>query len=127
MSLILVIVDYFKEFSIYNKYIDKPIIKCLNNIDLLSKLPFYEELNIIKTNHAFRGYTMDYKVELVKKKGLITKLEVCKSSIKDLLSDFLNETKGFKYQITLTVTLKNTNQMEKLNLLQFISVRQQNQ
>ena len=127
MSLILVIVDYFKEFSIYNKYIDKPIIKCLNNIDLLSELPFYEELNIIKTNHAFRGYTMNYKVELVKKKGLITKLEVCKSSIKDLLSDFLNETKGFKYQITLTVTLKNTNQMEKLNLLQFISVRQQNQ
>ena len=127
MSLILVIVDYFKEFSIYNKYIDKPIIKCLNNIDLLSELPFYEELNIIKTNHAFRGYTMNYKVELVKKKGLITKLEVCKSSIKDLLSDFLNETKGFKYQITLIVTLKNTNQMEKLNLLQFISVRQQNQ
>ena len=121
------VVDYFKEFSIYNKYIDKPIIKCLNNIDLLSELPFYEELNIIKTNHAFRGYTMNYKVELVKKKGLITKLEVCKSSIKDLLSDFLNETKGFKYQITLTVTLKNTNQMEKLNLLQFISVRQQNQ
>ena len=70
---------------------------------------------------------MNYKVELVKKKDLITKLEVCKSSIKDLLSDFLNETKGFKYQITLTVTLKNTNQMEKLNLLQFISVRQQNQ
>ena len=127
MSLILVIVDYFKEFPIYNKYIDKPIIKCLNNIDLLSELPFYEELNIIKANHAFRGYTMNYKVELVKKKGLITKLEVCKSSIKDLLSDFLNETKGFKYQITLTVTLKNTNQMEKLNLLQFISVRQQNQ
>ena len=121
------VVDYFKEFSIYNKYIDKPIIKCLNNIDLLSELPFYEELNIIKTNHAFRGYTMNYKVELVKKKDLITKLEVCKSSIKDLLSDFLNETKGFKYQITLTVTLKNTNQMEKLNLLQFISVRQQNQ
>ena len=44
-----------------------------------------------------------------------------------MLSDFLNETKGFKYQITLTVTLKNTNQMEKLNLLQFISVTQQNQ
>ena len=63
------VVDYFKEFSIYNKYIDKPIIKCLNNIDLLSELPFYEELNIIKTDLAFRGYTMNYKVELVKKRS----------------------------------------------------------
>ena len=62
------VVDYFKEFSIYNKYIDKPIIKCLNKIDLLSELPFYEQLNIIKRNHAFRGYTMNCKVELVKKK-----------------------------------------------------------
>ena len=31
---------------------------------------------------------------------------VPKSSIKDLLSDLLNETKGFKYQITLKVMLK---------------------
>ena len=54
------VVDYFKEFSIYNKYIDKPIIKCLNNIDLLSELPFYEELNIIKTNHASSEYTMSF-------------------------------------------------------------------
>ena len=36
----------------------------------------------------------------------IKKLEVSKSSIKDLFIDFLNETKGFKYQITLKVMLK---------------------
>ena len=35
--------------------------------------------------------------------------------------------KGFKYQITLKVVLKNTNQMEKLNLDQFILVQQQKQ
>ena len=35
-------------------------------------------------------------------------LEASKSSIKDLLSDLLNETKGFKYPITLKVTFKNT-------------------
>ena len=29
-----------------------------------------------------------------------------KSSIKDLFNDLLNETKGFKYQITLKVSLK---------------------
>ena len=41
-----------------------------------------------------------------KKKDPIVQLEVSKSSIKDLLSDLLNETKGFKYQITVKVLLK---------------------
>ena len=100
------VVDYFKELPSYNKHIDKPKIKCLKNIDLLSELPFYEELNVIKTDHAFRGYAISYKVELVEKKDPIKQLEASKSSIKDLLSGLLNETKGFKYQITLKVILK---------------------
>ena len=70
---------------------------------------------------------MSYKVEIVRRKNPILQLEVSKSSIKDLLSDLLNETKGFKYQITLKVMLKNTSQMEKLNLDQFISIQQQKQ
>ena len=83
---------------------DKPIIKRLKNIDLLSELPFYDQLNIIKTDHAFSGYAMSYKVEIVDKKDL--QLEASKSSIKDLFNDLLNETKGFKYQITVKVLLK---------------------
>ena len=114
------VVEYFKELPFYNKHIEKPKIKCLKNIDLLSELPFYEELNVIKTNHAFRGYAMSYKVEIIEKKDPIKQLEASKSSIKDLFSDLLNETKGFKYEITLKVMLKNTSQMEKLNLDQFI-------
>ena len=31
--------------------------------------------------------------------------------------------KGFKYQITVKVLLKNKSSMEKLNLLQFISIQ----
>ena len=62
------VVDYFKELQFYSKYIEKPKIKRLKNIDLLSELPFYEELNVIKTNHAFRWYAMSRKVELVEKK-----------------------------------------------------------
>ena len=58
----------FKELPFYYKYIEKPKIKFLKNIDLLSELPFYEELNVIKTDHAFKGYAMSYKVELVEKK-----------------------------------------------------------
>ena len=49
---------------------------------------------------------MSYKVEIAEKKDPIKKLETSKSSTRDLFSDLLNETKGFKYQITLKVTLK---------------------
>ena len=119
------VVEYFKELPFYNKHIEKPKIKRLKNIDLLSELPFYEELNVIKTNHAFRGYAMSYKVEIIEKKDPIKQLEASKSSIKDLLSDLLNETKGFEYQITLKVMLKNTSQMGKLNLEQFLPIQHQ--
>ena len=62
------VVDYFKEIPFYNKHIEKPKIRRLKNIDLLSELSFYEELSVIRTNHAFRGYAMSYKVEIVEKK-----------------------------------------------------------
>ena len=74
------VIEYFKELPFYNKQIEKPKIKCIKNIDLLSELPFYEELNIIKKNHAFRGYEMSYKVELFEKKDPIKQLEASKSS-----------------------------------------------
>ena len=75
---------------------------------MLSEFPVYGELNVIKTNHAFKGYAMSYNSEIVKQ------LEAIKSSIKDLVSDFLNKTKGFKYS-------------EKLNLGQLILIQQQKQ
>ena len=46
---------------------------------------------------------MSYKDEIVDKKDLIVQLEASKSSIKDLFIDLLNQTKGFKYQITVKV------------------------
>ena len=49
---------------------------------------------------------MSYKVEIIKKKDPINQLETSKSSIKGLFSDLLNETKDFRYQITLKVMLK---------------------
>ena len=97
------VVDYFKELPFYNKSIEKPKIKPLKNIDLLSELPFYEELSVIKTNQAFRGYAMSYKVEIVERKDPILQLEASKLSTKDLFGVLLNETQGFKYQITLKV------------------------
>ena len=56
-------VDYFKKLHFYNKPIEKPKVKRIKNIDQLAELPFYEQLTIIKTNQAFRGYAMSYKLK----------------------------------------------------------------
>ena len=85
--------DYFKELLFYNKLIEKPKVKRLKNIDRLAELPFYEQLGVIKTDQAFRGYVMSYKVEIVERKDPIVQLEASKLSIKSLFSDLLNETK----------------------------------
>ena len=69
-------------------------------------MPFYEQLSITKTDQAFKGYARSYKVEIIEKKDPIVQLEASKLSIKNLFSDLLNETKGFKYQITVKVLLK---------------------
>ena len=80
------VVEYFKELQCYDKHIEKPKIKHFKNIDLLSELPFYEDLNVIKTNHAFRGYGMSYKVEIIEKKDPIKQLGASKSSKQKVLS-----------------------------------------
>ena len=67
------LIVYFKELPFYNKYVQKPRVKRLKSIDLLSELPFLKELNVIKTNYAFKGYAMSYKVKLVEKKRLRSK------------------------------------------------------
>ena len=102
--------DYFKELPFQNKPIEKPKIKRLKNIDELAELHFFEQLSITKTNQAFRGYALSYKVEIIKRKDPI----VQKLSIKDLFGNLLNETKSFKYQITLKVLLKKCKLNEEI-------------
>ena len=64
----------------------------------LAELPFYEWM--YETNEAIEAIkecAMSYKVEIIERKDSIVQLETCKSSIKDLLSDLLNETNCFKF------------------------------
>ena len=89
-------INCFKELPFCNTCFEKPKITHLKNVDLLSELPFYEELNVIKTDKAFKRYGMSYKVELVEKKDPLIQLEANKTSAKDLFNDLLDETKGFK-------------------------------
>ena len=49
---------------------------------------------------------MSYKSEIIERKDPLVQLETGKLSIKDLFSDLLNGTKGFKYQITVKILLK---------------------
>ena len=55
-----------KEQPFYNLTIGKPKIKHLNNVDMLSGLPFYDELNIVKTAKAFKKYARSYNIEIMK-------------------------------------------------------------
>ena len=98
--------NYFKELPFYDKPIKEPKVQRVKNIDWLIELPFYEQLSVIKTVQAFSGYAVSYIVEIVERKDLIVQLEASKLNIKNLFSDVLNETKGFKYQITVKVLLK---------------------
>ena len=72
----------------------------------MAELPLYEQLSVIKTDKAFRGYAVSYKVEIIEKKDPVVQLEASKSCVKDLFSDLLNKTKVFKYPITVKVLLK---------------------
>ena len=90
----------------YNTYIDKPRIKKLNNVKVLKKLPFYDELSILKNKTAFSGYARSYKIEIVDKRDVVIQLKASELSVKEFFKDLLIELKGFKYQITLTVLLK---------------------
>ena len=99
------IINYFKELPFYNKPIGK-LVKRLKNTNPLVEIPFYEQLSVIKTDQALKWYAMSYKVEIIEKKDPIVQFKASKLSIKNLFSDFLNELNGFKYQITVEVSLK---------------------
>ena len=63
------VIDYFKELPFYKKIIKKPKLKRLKNIDQLIQLPFYEQLDVIKTDQAFSGDAISYKLEIMEKRS----------------------------------------------------------
>ena len=63
----------------------------------------------------------------MKKEDQIEQLEASQSSIKDLFSDFLNETKGFKYQITLKIILKKYKPKGEVEFRTVYLIQQQKQ
>ena len=97
--------EEFQILPFYNVLIKKPNIKHSSNIKLLHELPFYDELSVAEISKAFKRYAESYKNEIIEPKDPLVQLEASKSSIEDLFKGFLNEMKGFKNQITVTVLL----------------------
>ena len=80
----------FKELPFYNALIEKPY------TDLLHELSFCDELNIVKTSKAFRGYARSYNIEIIDSNVSFNQLTISKSSIRDLFKVLLYEIKSFK-------------------------------
>ena len=87
------VINYVKKLPFYTTYIENPNIIKVKKIDLLSEIHFYEELDTVKTDEAFKRYAISYKVELVYKKDPLIQLETSKSSIKDLFNNLLKQPK----------------------------------
>ena len=95
-------------------------IKKLTNAELLNELPFYSGLNAKEI--AFKRYAKSYNIEIVKKKDPMVQLYLSKLCIKDLFKVLLYEMKGFKYQITLHVALKNNKLKDKAKYTEYARV-----
>ena len=71
-----------------------------------------------KQQKPFRKYVRSYSIEIMKDKNgninnSLIQLKASKPVIKDLLKDFLIETKGFKYQLTMKVFLRKQKKKKK--------------
>ena len=100
-----------KILPFYNVLIDfvkSNAVRKFNNVELMSKLPFYKDLSVEEISEAFKRHAKSYRVETVDKKDPMIQLYSNKGRIIELLRELLSEMKGFKYQITLFVTLKKS-------------------
>ena len=89
------------------------------NYELLRELPFYDDINILRKERAFRGYAESYKVEFINNKNVSDSLSLSKNSTKYLFDELLREKRGFRYIISVKITLKrriNDNEFEPKTL-----------
>ena len=87
----------------------------MSNQELIHELPFYDDINILRNERTFREYVKTYNVEIINNRNLSDLLSVIKNSIKKLFDKLLREKRGFKYIISVTITLKkriNDNEFE---------------
>ena len=69
-------------------------------------MPLYDDNNISRKERAFRRYVETCKVEIINNSSLSESLSVSKNSIKNLFDELLREKRGFKYIVSVKITLK---------------------
>ena len=77
------------EQAFYKQTIKNPCIKKLSNQELLRELSFYDDINILRRERAFKGYAETHQVEIINNKNLSDSLPVSKNSIKNLFDELL--------------------------------------
>ena len=87
-------------------FIKSDTVKGYCNVELMSELSFYKDLSVEEISKAFKRYAKSYRVEIIVKKDPMIQLYSSKGRVAKLFGELLSEMKGFKYQITLFVTLK---------------------
>ena len=63
--------------------------KKLSNHQLLRELIFYDDINILRKERAFKKYAETYEVENINNKSLSDSLSTSKNSIKNLFGELL--------------------------------------
>ena len=117
--------NLLKILPFYNVLIDfmkQSKIKKLTNVELLNELPFYNSLKVKEIAEAFKRYAESYNTKIVDKKDPMVQLYSSKLCIKDFFKVLLYEMKGFKYQITLHVTLKRNKLKDKAKYTEYAGV-----
>ena len=85
----------------------------------MRELPFYDDINISRNERTLRGHAKTYKVEIINNKNLSNSLSVSKNNIKNLYDELLIKKKGFKYIISVKISLKkrlNNNEFDPKTL-----------
>ena len=72
-------------------------VKKFSNVELMSELPFYRDLNAKEISEAFKRYAKSFRVEIVDRKDPMIQLYSSKKCISKLFLELLEEMKGFKY------------------------------
>ena len=94
-----------KQLPFFPKKEKRP--KRLTTYQVLSNIiPFYDNVEISRREHACKYYAETYGVEVIDNTSLDYSLYLAKRSINDLFRDLLKEERGFKYNLYIVVTLK---------------------
>ena len=99
----------FKMMPFYNVltvFVKSDAVKQFSNVELMSELPFYKDLSVREVSEAFERYAKSFRVETVDRKDPMIQLYSSRECTSELFLELLEEKRGFKYQITLFVTLK---------------------